>query len=83
MKIIISKIFIQIWKIIHIYLKFKKYNYTFTSSINIKINFEVKKKKRKDIKIKYILIKNIESSKDLEKVLDDFYINNKLLMIHF
>ncbi len=61
--------------------------YTFTSIIKIKFNFEIINNTYGQIKgeeIKHVLVKNIKSERDLEKIVDDFYLNiQNLLMVHF
>ena len=52
--------------------------YIFTSIIKIKFNFEIINNSYGEIKgeeIKHVLVKNIKSERDLEKILDDFYLN--------
>ena len=52
--------------------------YTFNSIIKIHFNFEINNPKYGKIRgeeIKHVLVKNIKSERDLEKILDDFYLN--------
>ncbi len=61
--------------------------YTFNSIIKIHFNFETNNPKYGIIKgeeIKHVLVKNIKSERDLETILDDFYMNQQIIfMIHF